>query len=102
MTNDQDRMTNEIPMTTDQLGFGSWSFMGHSGLVIRHLLVLFWLLACAPALADFTFIHASDTHAGSPENAKIDAALFQEMRQMNPAPNFVIVTGDIVDYGRDD
>src|SRR5215212_8957103 len=100
MTKDQARMTNEIPMTNDQLRFGNWSFIGHSGLVIGHLLAL--VLAFAPcARADFTFIHASDTHAGSPENAKIDAALFQEMREMNPAPKFVVVTGDIVDYGRD-
>src|SRR5262249_19040356 len=60
-----------------------------------------WSL-CSFARADFRFIHASDSHAGSPENARVDAAMFKEISELNPAPKFVIVTGDIVDYGRDD
>ena len=62
------------------------------------LSVCIWAL---PLRADFTFIHASDTHAGSPENAKIDALLFEEMAQLKDKPKFVVVTGDIVDYGTD-
>jgi hypothetical protein len=37
MTNDQARMTNEIPIPNDQnWTFGIWSLIGHSGLVIDH------------------------------------------------------------------
>src|SRR5947199_10587937 len=37
------------------------------------------LLFTPVARADFTFIHASDTHAGSPAHVKTDATLFKEM-----------------------
>jgi hypothetical protein len=36
MTNDQIQMTNEVPMTNTQLGFGAWAFIGHSGLGFGH------------------------------------------------------------------
>ena len=32
-------MTNQIPMTNDQLGFGIWSLIGHWGLVIWALVI---------------------------------------------------------------
>src|SRR4029077_3792707 len=82
-------------MNTDNSRISNLKFL--SVFICVHL----WLFT-PHVRADFTFIHASDTHSGSPENAKIDAALFNEMREMSPQPKFVVVTGDIVDYGRDD
>jgi outer membrane protein assembly factor BamB len=55
----------------------------------------------AAALADFTFIHASDVHFGAGENHVTDAKLFAEMRDMKPQPKFVVITGDICEYGTD-
>ena len=54
-----------------------------------------------PSRADFTFIHTSDTHASSPENKKVDSAMFKEIAAMDPKPAFVLSTGDTVDYGTD-
>src|SRR2546423_4482010 len=96
--NDQASMTNKIPnLKIPNLVIAVWSFVGHWPLVI-----CFFLAIVVRARADFTFIHASDTHAGSPENARVDAALFAEMNEIKPQPKFVVVTGDIVDYGRND
>src|SRR3954452_5836682 len=77
------------------------AFVKIRGDSCRFVFCIFSLLLLSVARADFTFIHASDTHAGSPENAKIDAAMFKEMAELKPRPAFVVVTGDIVDYGTD-
>ena len=42
--NGQVPMTNQIPMTNDQLGFGIWSLIGHWGLVIWALVIGAWSL----------------------------------------------------------
>jgi outer membrane protein assembly factor BamB/3',5'-cyclic AMP phosphodiesterase CpdA len=52
-------------------------------------------------LADFTFVHSSDTHVGAGENAQANAALFAEIAALEPRPAFVIATGDICEYGTD-
>jgi outer membrane protein assembly factor BamB len=56
----------------------------------------------AAARADFTFIHASDVHFGAGDNHLTDAKLFAEMRDMKPQPKFVVITGDICEYGTDE
>src|SRR4051794_14563703 len=81
-------------MNTDQCSLKSRLFV-LSAFICVHL----WFLPSA--LADFRFIHASDTHASSPENQKVDAAQFKEISQLSPQPKFVVITGDIVDYGTD-
>src|SRR2546427_12897697 len=82
-------------MNTDKYRTKKW-FLPLSVFICVHL----WLIS-SPLRADFTFIHASDTHCGADERERVDAALFKEMAELSPRPKFVIVTGDIVDYGTD-
>ena len=55
----------------------------------------------ASALADFTFVHASDTHVGAsaepPGHAADDARLFAEIAALDPRPAFVVNTGDVAE-----
>src|ERR1700722_7141863 len=82
-------------MNTDKCR-GKISFLSLSVFICVHL----WLIHSF-ALADFTFIHCSDTHASSPENKRVDAAMFKEMAALDLIPSFVVSTGDTVDYGTD-
>lgn len=58
------------------------------------------------ALADFRFVHTSDTHVaadGGPEShAATDRELWREMSNLSPAPVFTVNTGDTVEAGKDD
>ena len=59
------------------------------------------LLLAVQTRADFTFIHASDTHFGAGENHLTDAKLFEEIRNLAGKPAFIVTTGDICEYGTD-
>ena len=72
-----------------------WLFL--SVFICVHL----WFIPSS-VFADFRFIHCSDSHAGTPENTRVDAAMFKEMSQLQPLPKFVILTGDVVNYGTDE
>ncbi|MEA2708469.1 MAG: hypothetical protein QOF78_1070 [Phycisphaerales bacterium] len=78
--------------------------MRFSRTTIASLLALVFSIALAPAIAvaDFTFIHASDPHFGSGKNHEIDAQLFTEITKLAPKPAFVVATGDICEYGTDE
>lgn len=81
--------------TTRRVFEGSW----HRVLAA----VCLWIIAaCNVALADFTFVHASDTHFGVGKNHEIDAEFFREISALDPRPAFVINTGDVCEIGSDE
>jgi outer membrane protein assembly factor BamB len=57
------------------------------------------------ALADFRFVHTSDTHfsadGGPSSHAATNRELWKEMSELTPAPAFTVCTGDIVEAGWD-
>lgn len=73
----------------------------------RLFCIVAWVLVAAlsgaalsgQALADFTFIHASDTHFGAGTNHDTNAKLFAEIAALKQKPAFVVATGDIAEYG---
>ncbi len=68
--------------------------------MIRFRLIWLILLLCSPvALAQFTFVHISDTHVGAGHNADVDDAMFKEIAQLSPKAAFVINTGDVCENG---
>src|SRR3954465_8161222 len=75
---------------------------GEMSRLVRAVWVVGTLLVSLSARGEFSFVHASDPHAGSPEHAAIDARMFREIAQLEAKPAFVVVTGDIVDYGTDE
>jgi outer membrane protein assembly factor BamB len=72
--------------------------------VVCFLITPLLLIALPPSVAraDFSFIHCSDIHIGAGNNHETDAALFAEMAKRDPQPAFVVITGDICEYGTDE
>ncbi len=70
---------------------------------VAHIICVCVVVSCCSlALADFRFIHISDTHFGAGNNQQADLALFKEISALNPQPAFVINTGDVCEIGGDD
>jgi outer membrane protein assembly factor BamB len=70
-------------------------------MTIRSLLAVV-ALAQTGALADFRFVHVTDTHfmpAGDHARNLANRVLYQEINSLAPAPAFVINTGDVVEIG---
>jgi outer membrane protein assembly factor BamB/3',5'-cyclic AMP phosphodiesterase CpdA len=78
--------------------------MRHALPAVLPLLSLLVLLA-APARADFSFVHITDTHFteadGPGSNAAKNAALYREISGLEPKPAFVVHTGDVCEIGTD-
>lgn len=70
---------------------------------VRAIAVSLFLVATAAGQQAFRFVHASDTHVnpqrGPDVNAARNAKLFAEISGLDPKPEFVVCTGDIVEVG---
>ena len=60
-----------------------------------------WLWVGATAQRDFQFAHVSDTHVGGAPTAVDDLRATVRDINANPALKFVVITGDITEFGAD-
>src|SRR5438094_9175112 len=83
MPNDQIRMTNQFPMTkAANLVIGVWSFVGHWGLVIRHLCFLLALLFSLQASADLRTLTTNYYRIQSDVESSLADDLARRMNRM--------------------
>jgi len=73
--------------------------------VLGLLLLGAWAAPAAGEVAPFTFVHASDPHfdtkEGPSSKADTNGQLYAEISALEPAPAFVVTTGDIAEHGPD-
>ena len=83
-------------------GTGPVGSCGETVATMRRLaafVVLLLLLAALPAAADFSFVWLTDLHIGHGPAITAAEAWTAEVAAVQPAPAFVVVTGDVTEFG---